>query len=243
MAHALLAPAPSPPALYRARYRFGPFLLCPFERALWQITAGQALPVSLTPRALDLLIELTSQAGQIVAREQLIERVWRGVNVQESNLNVHLCALRRALGQGRMGVERYIATVPGRGYQFVAPVAIELAPGSLPMLAVAEFASTRRTRGEQALAIALASGLVVRLAEANCVRLVTASAAEYVVLACCQQSGSAVRVTARIEQRPDGQVHWAAQRDFQLGPGTEARLQLQDAAAAWLAEACQLALR
>lgn len=242
MAHALLAPAPPLPDSLRARYRFGPFLLCPLERALWQTAAGQPQPVSLTPRALDLLIELTSQAGQIVGREQLIERVWRGINVQDSNLNVHLCTLRRVLGQGRSG-SPYIATIPGRGYQFVAPVTVESAPASLPSLAVAEFATARRTRSEQALAVALASGVMVKLAQANCVRLFTAAAAEYVLWACCQQSGTAVRVTAKIEHRSDGRVHWAAQRDFQSGAGAAARLRLQDEAAAWLAAACQQTLR
>lgn len=100
--------------------RFGPFRLVPRERLLLQ--SGK--PVSLGSRALDILIALVERAGELVGKHELINRVWPSVTVVEDNLTVHMAALRRALADGRSG-NRYIATVPGRGYCFVARVTHE----------------------------------------------------------------------------------------------------------------------
>lgn len=101
----------------RARYSFGEFRLCPEERRLWR---GDQV-VTISPRALDLLIALVRAAGQVLEREALLASVWAGLNVSDSNLTVSICTLRHALGDA----ERYIATIPGRGYQFTAPVRVE----------------------------------------------------------------------------------------------------------------------
>jgi DNA-binding winged helix-turn-helix (wHTH) protein len=55
------------------------------------------------------------------AKTNLIQRVWPNTVVEETNLKVHIAALRRALGDGRDG-NRYIVNIPGRGYRFVAAV-------------------------------------------------------------------------------------------------------------------------
>ena len=62
--------------------------------------------------------------GELVGKHQLMGRVWRGTVVREGNLKFQVGALRRALGDGRDG-RRYIATSPGQGYSFVAPVSVE----------------------------------------------------------------------------------------------------------------------
>jgi Transcriptional regulatory protein, C terminal len=61
--------------------------------------------------------------GELVGKEELIARVWRGTFVEEGNLKFQVGGLRRALGDGRGG-RRYIATSPGQGYRFVAPVTV-----------------------------------------------------------------------------------------------------------------------
>ena len=94
---------------------FGPFSLIPAERLL----SKHSQPVVLGGRALDILITLTERAGEVVSRQELIDRVWPGVTVEKANLRVHIANLRKALGDGRDGT-RYIANVPGRGYCFVA---------------------------------------------------------------------------------------------------------------------------
>ena len=96
---------------------FGPFRLFAAER---QLKKGDE-PFQLGGRALDTLIALVERAGEVVTQKELIARVWPDVTVEEANLRVHIASLRKALGDGREGA-RYIVTVPGRGYSFVAPV-------------------------------------------------------------------------------------------------------------------------
>jgi predicted ATPase/DNA-binding winged helix-turn-helix (wHTH) protein len=96
---------------------FGSFRLLPSQRLLLE---GDQ-PVRLGSRALDILAVLAENAGRVVAKEDLIARVWPQVFVEESNLTIQVSALRRALGDGQAG-NRYIVTVPGQGYEFVAPV-------------------------------------------------------------------------------------------------------------------------
>jgi len=64
------------------------------------------------------------RAGEVVGKDELIARAWPRTFVEESNLKFQVSALRRALGDGQ-GDHRYVVTVPGRGYNFVAPVRIE----------------------------------------------------------------------------------------------------------------------
>lgn len=78
-------------------------------------------------RALDILQLLVERAGQVVSKEQLIARIWPTSVVEEINLRVHIAALRRALGDGQDG-QRYIVTVPQRGYSFIAPVHYDSVP-------------------------------------------------------------------------------------------------------------------
>jgi predicted ATPase/DNA-binding winged helix-turn-helix (wHTH) protein len=96
---------------------FGPFRLSAAGRVLHR---GDD-PVVLGSRALDILIALVARAGEVVSRRELIEQVWPGLVVEETNLRVHIANLRKALGDGRDGA-RYITNIPGRGYCFVAPV-------------------------------------------------------------------------------------------------------------------------
>ncbi|MET0444692.1 MAG: winged helix-turn-helix domain-containing protein, partial [Pseudorhodoplanes sp.] len=64
---------------------------------------------------------LIEQAGTVVSKNELLTRVWPGVNVDESSLRVHIAKLRRTLGDGEAGA-KYLATVSGQGYCFVAEV-------------------------------------------------------------------------------------------------------------------------
>lgn len=97
--------------------RFGPFSLYPARKAL----TDRGKPVRLGGRALDLLIVLIENAGKVLSREELVAAVWPTTVVEETSLRVHVLALRKALGDGQSDA-RYIATIPGRGYSFVARV-------------------------------------------------------------------------------------------------------------------------
>ena len=96
---------------------FGPFELFPAKQLLLE----HGKPIHLGTRALEILTFLVERAGDLVSKDELIARVWPSTFVQESNLKVHIAALRRALGDGRAG-NRYVVNVPGRGYRFVAEV-------------------------------------------------------------------------------------------------------------------------
>lgn len=93
---------------------FGAFQLFAQERRL----VRQGAMVPLGGRALDLLILLVENAGNVVTKPQLMERAWPDITVEESSLRGHIAAIRKALDEGKDGV-RYIANVAGRGYCFV----------------------------------------------------------------------------------------------------------------------------
>jgi predicted ATPase/DNA-binding winged helix-turn-helix (wHTH) protein len=101
-------------------FAFGSFRLIPAQRVL--LEDGKVLP--LGSRALDILVTLVESAGETIHKDRLIARIWPDTVVDEGALRVHVAALRKALGDGRAG-KRYIASNPGRGYSFVAPVTRE----------------------------------------------------------------------------------------------------------------------
>lgn len=104
-------------------FSFGPFRVIPYARLLE--LAGS--PVPLSSRAFDLLCLLISRPGEVVSKSELVAKAWPNVTVGETNLRVHITLLRRALGDRQRGV-RYVVTVPGRGYCFVACVNREATP-------------------------------------------------------------------------------------------------------------------
>jgi predicted ATPase/DNA-binding winged helix-turn-helix (wHTH) protein len=104
---------------------FGPFRLVMAQRLLLE---GDR-PVRLGSRAFDILAALVERAGQVVGKEELIARAWPQTYVEEANLKIQVSALRRALGDGQNG-HRYVVTVPGRGYNFVAPVRLDGSSGA-----------------------------------------------------------------------------------------------------------------
>src|SRR6202035_553007 len=111
------APKMTPAALTKEAISFGPFGLIASERLLTK----EGVPVELSARALDILIALSSNPNEVVSKTDLLSRVWPDVTVEEGSLRFHIANLRKALGDGQNGA-RYITTIPGRGYCFVAPV-------------------------------------------------------------------------------------------------------------------------
>lgn len=107
-----LSPAPA--------IHFGPYRIYPAQRLVME--ADQ--PLRLGRRAMDILLILLAQAGNVVSKQELIAGVWPNSVVEDINLRVHMAALRKALGDGQAG-QRYIITVAQRGYSFVAPHSVE----------------------------------------------------------------------------------------------------------------------
>ena len=98
---------------------FGPFRLFPTQFLLLE---GDK-PVPLGSRALEILVFLLERPGELISKQELMARVWPNVFVEPANLTVHISALRRTLRDGRDG-NRFIINIPGRGYRFVASVAV-----------------------------------------------------------------------------------------------------------------------
>src|ERR1700736_6759597 len=111
-------------AAVHRKLKFGPFELSSSERILRR--EDEVLP--LGGRALDILVYLAERPGEVIAKQELMDRVWSDVTVEEGSLRVHVAAIRKALGDGQFG-NRYIANIKGRGYSFVGTV-VPLAGGT-----------------------------------------------------------------------------------------------------------------
>ena len=98
-------------------YEFDKFRLNPAE----QLLLCDDKPVPLTPKAFQILCVLLQSKGRLLDKDDLIKRVWPNSFVEEANLSVNISALRKALGDTPNG-QKFIATVPKRGYRFVMPV-------------------------------------------------------------------------------------------------------------------------
>ncbi len=96
---------------------FGAYRLDADEQVL--LRDGQ--PVTLPPKDLETLLVLVENAGHIVEKEELLEKVWSGVFVEEGNLARHVFNLRQVLGDTQDG-RPYIETIPRRGYRFISDV-------------------------------------------------------------------------------------------------------------------------
>jgi Tol biopolymer transport system component/DNA-binding winged helix-turn-helix (wHTH) protein len=99
------------------RYTFGGFELDSEARVLWH----DGEPTAIAGRALDVLIMLVQNRGRLIDKDELLSQIWAGNAVEESNLAHCIFSLRKVLNDSPKE-HRYIATIAGRGYQFVAPV-------------------------------------------------------------------------------------------------------------------------
>ena len=147
-------------------YEFGRFRLKPAERVL--LREGE--PVPLTPKVFDILVTLVEHGGQVVAKDDLMKRVWPNTFVEEGNLTQNISLLRKALGESPGGVQ-FIETVPRRGYRFVADTNQSFGDGaesgipaprfeSTPVVSIPNTAS-QSARFKRTPFYALAAGLVV----------------------------------------------------------------------------------
>jgi len=101
-------------------YEFEGFRL---DTALQVLVAPSGEPIALPSRAFDTLRHLVERAGELVERSSLMKAVWPRAVVEENNLSQCIVTLRRALGE-EAGERRFILTIPGRGFKFVAPVRV-----------------------------------------------------------------------------------------------------------------------
>jgi TolB-like protein/DNA-binding SARP family transcriptional activator len=159
-------------------YEFGPFRVDASQRLL----ARDGTPVPLTPKVFDTLLHLVQHCGTALHKDELMRSIWPDTVVEENNLNQNISILRRVLGDCRTE-HRYIATVPGHGYQFVAEVkssrerSSPLSPPNDGSIAVLPFANLSTDANNQYFCDGLAEELINALAKLEQIRVVARTSA------------------------------------------------------------------
>ncbi len=133
-------------------YEFGGFVLDPERRLL---TREGRDPVTITGKAFDALVHLVRRAGQLVTRNELADALWPDTVVEDNNLSQTISQARKALGDTEESGPKFIATVPRRGYQFIAEVRLREARAE-PVVASGRWRATA-TGAAGLLAIVAAS--------------------------------------------------------------------------------------
>ena len=208
------------------------FEVRPAERRL--LAHGQ--PVSLGGRAFDLLLALIELRDRVVAKDELLARVWPGTVVEENNLTVQISSLRKVLGP------HAIATVAGRGYRFTLPLLDEDAPAlpaepslprERPVVAVLAFDNLSNEPEMQFFSDGVSEEIIQRLARGTQLRVISrttsfqfrgerkAEAAQhlncaYVLDGSIRRAAGQVRISAHLMEAASGTTLWSDHYDRAL---------------------------
>src|SRR5919197_2699255 len=98
-------------------YEFDAFRVDAHKRVL--LRNGETIPLS--SKVFDTLLILIQHKGQLLEKQELMKLLWPDTFVEEGNISVNISMLRKALEENP-NERRYIVTVPGRGYKFIADV-------------------------------------------------------------------------------------------------------------------------
>ncbi len=127
-------------------YSFDSFVVDAGKSVL--LREGQFVP--LTPKAFEILLVLVRNPGRVLKKEELIEEVWPDAFVDENNLPRNISSLRKALGEGP-AEHKYIVTLPGQGYRFVAEVRQTDSPIGTPTRSLLESVPFEASKPEPAI--------------------------------------------------------------------------------------------
>ena len=216
-------------------YQFGPFRLDQ-ERYLL-LRNGET--IQLSPRAFEILLFLVTHRGEILKKETLLEAIWPDTFVEESNLAQNIFLLRKALGEEK-NEHRYIVTLPGVGYRFVAAVTEVTSDAPAPRaprpsftaIAVLPFKSISGKDDESFLGPGLGDALIMRLSNIRNVKVrPTTAVLKYAELkddpllvghelnvdalltGVIQRAREDIRVSVQLVSVKDGVTLWAAKFD------------------------------
>lgn len=219
-------------------YEFGRFRLDATRRVIQAKGEGHALRIA--PRLFDATLYFVQRPGQLLPKEQLLSDLWAGLIVEENSLTQMVSLLRRAFGEDRRE-NRYIVTVPRRGYRFVAPVLqVGTAEPAQPLhertVAVLPFDNLSHSAGDDLLAVGLAESILHRLVGTNGLKLVSQTSsfafrgiridareigrqlgARYIVEGSLQHVGRHRRITAQLIDACDGTHVWSRMFDRTSG--------------------------
>lgn len=154
-------------------YEFGPFRVDGLRRTLLR----EETSIPLQPKVFETLLALVRNSGRLITKQVLIQQIWPDSFVEESNLAQNIFMLRKALGEDKHE-HRYIVTIPGQGYQFVAQVResppedellrfADSQPGAgakaVASVAVLPFKPLSNEEGDIFLGVGLADALITKL--------------------------------------------------------------------------------
>jgi TolB-like protein len=210
-------------------YEFGGFTLDAGRRLLLSGPGGHAIPLPTT--SVDTLLYLVEHAGELVDKASLLQAIWPGVSVAENSLAQSISALRRALGDRRSD-PRFIVTVPGRGYRFIATITVHAAPRGEPSLAVLPFKRLGETDVPDALSLGMTDALIRRVGSLHHIDVKSLSSVcryggvnedaigagrelnvDIVVDGWVQRSGDRLRVSVRLLDVVSGRQLWGDRFD------------------------------
>ena len=209
----------------RQAIAFGPFRL---DRDARRLTRDGA-ELALGGRAFDVLAALAATPGETVSKDTLLTTVWPNLIVEENNLQVHILALRKLLGEG------WIVTVPGRGYRLLAapparPPTLPEAPAlpDLPSIAVLPFANlggdpqqeffsdgiaedilTELSRDRRLFVIGRGSSFTYRDPALDLRQVGRELGVRYVLDGSVRRAGDRLRITARLNDATTGASVWS----------------------------------
>lgn len=202
-------------------YEFGSFRLDAKERLL--LHDGDIVPLS--PKAFDMLLALVENSGHLLEKNELMQKLWPDTFVEEGSLAQNISLLRKALGESES--QKFIETVPRRGYRFVASVR-----RTIKSIAVLPFNSFGIDANDKYLGMGLAETLTTRLIsiklltvrptstvlkyispEKDTVGVGRELAVDTVLEGSIRRVEERIRVTARLVSVTDGSVLWADKFD------------------------------
>jgi len=214
---------------------FGRFRLDLRHRKL----TGEGRPIELKSKAFDILAVLASAQGEVVTKDELMAKVWPGLVVEESNIQVHISALRKALGEAR---DRpvHLFTVPGRGYRFVgaqpSPVEMPRALPDRPSIAVLPFQNMSSDAEQEYFADGMVEDIITGLSRIKWLFVIARNSSfvykgkavdirqlgqdlgvHYVLQGSVRKSGDRVRIAAQLIEAHGGVQVWAERYDRLLG--------------------------
>jgi TolB-like protein len=209
---------------------FGGFRLDATRRLILNCASGRRLVVP--PKAFDVALYFAQHPGQVVSKGELLSALWPGVVVEENGLTKVISILRSALGEVP-GDNRYIVTVPRRGYCFVATVLRVADVSDLPTIlertvAVLPFDNWSGVTADEQLAAGLSESILHRLAGTAGIKLVAQTSSfafrglhvdarevgrrldsRYLIEGSLQRAGARLRITAQLIDTTDGTHVWS----------------------------------
>ena len=215
-------------------FRFGDFLLATEERKL----SRDGIELSLGARAFDMLSFMVANRHRVLTKAEILDAVWPNIAVEESNLTVHVSALRKVLGP------KALATIPGRGYQFVLPVGENTpvpAPDAdkretaFPEVLVIPFTNTSNDPDQEYFADGITEDVITDLSKVAALTVVARNTAftfkgrsvdvaqtahdmnlTHVVEGSVRKSGNRIRINAQLVDGTTGYPIWAERFDRDL---------------------------